>query len=42
MEAARPGSSGLAYRDEIVAIARRALPGRVGVGAEGFAGRWLE
>jgi DNA repair photolyase len=38
MEALHPGSSALAYRDEIVAIARRALPGRVGVGAEGFAG----
>jgi DNA repair photolyase len=40
MEAVHPGSSALAYRDEIVAIARRALPGRVGVGAEGFAGRF--
>jgi DNA repair photolyase len=38
MEAVHRGSSALAYRDEIVAIARRALPGRVGVGAEGFAG----
>jgi DNA repair photolyase len=41
MEAVHPGSSGLAYRDAIVAIARRALPGRVGVGAEGFAARYL-
>ena len=41
MEAALPGSSALGYRDAIVAVARRALPGRVGVGAEGFAGRYL-
>ena len=41
MESVRPGSAELAYRDEMVEIARRALPGRVGVGAEGFAGRWL-
>lgn len=41
MEALLPGSSGLAYRDEIVAVARRSMPGRVGIGAEGFAGRYL-
>jgi DNA repair photolyase len=41
MEALHPGSADLAYRDEIVAVARRALPGRVGVGADGFAGRYL-
>jgi DNA repair photolyase len=41
MEALHPGSCDLAYRDEIVAVARRALPGRVGVGADGFAGRYL-
>lgn len=41
MEAVQPGSSELAYRDAIVAIARRALPGRVGVGADGFAARYL-
>jgi DNA repair photolyase len=40
MEALLPGSSELAYRDAIVAIARRALPGRVGVGPEGFAGSY--
>ena len=40
MEAVHRGSSGLAYRDEIVAVARRVLPGRVGVGAEGFAGSY--
>jgi DNA repair photolyase len=41
MEAVHPGSCDPAYRDEIVAIARRAMPGRVGVGADGFAGRHL-
>jgi len=40
MEAVLPGSSELAYRDAIVAVARRALPGRVGVGPEGFAGSY--
>jgi len=38
MEAALPGSSELAYRERIAAIARRHLPGRVGVGCPGFAG----
>jgi DNA repair photolyase len=41
MEAARVGSSALAYRDEVVAIAREILPGRVGVSRDGFAGRYL-
>jgi len=41
MESVRPGSGELAYRDEMVALAKRAFPGRVGVGAEGFAGRGL-
>jgi DNA repair photolyase len=41
MEAVLPGSSRLAYRDEILAVARRLLPGRVGVGADGFAARYL-
>jgi DNA repair photolyase len=41
MEALHPGSCDLAYRDEILAVARRVLPGRVGVGADGFAGRYL-
>lgn len=35
-------SVGLAYRDRIVTLARRIFPGPVGVGAEGFAGRYLE
>jgi DNA repair photolyase len=40
MEALHPGSTTLAYRDEVVAIARDVLPGRVGVGPDGFAGRY--
>jgi DNA repair photolyase len=40
MEAQVPGSTRLAYRDRIVAIAREILPGRVGVSREGFAGRY--
>jgi len=39
MQAVLPASVDLAYRDEIVALARRLLPGRVGVGRDGFAGR---
>ncbi len=34
-----PSSVELGYRDEIVAIARRHFPGRVGVSIDGFAGR---
>lgn len=41
MERVHPGSGDLAYRDAMVALACRVLPGRVGVGAEGFAGRFL-
>jgi DNA repair photolyase len=41
MEALLPGSSALAYRDAIAAVARCALPGRVGIGADGFAGSYL-
>jgi DNA repair photolyase len=40
MERLHPGSTQLAYRDEMVAAARAAMPGRVGVGREGFAGRY--
>lgn len=40
MEALAPGSTRLAYRDEMVAAARALLPGRVGVGHAGFAGRY--
>lgn len=35
-----PHSLELIYRDEMVAIAERYLPGRVGVGSDGFAGRY--
>ena len=41
IEALHRGAAGLAYRDEILALARRRLPGRVGVGPDGFAGRFL-
>ncbi|SFH95001.1 SPL family radical SAM protein [Planctomicrobium piriforme] len=40
MAAINPRSITLAYRDEIVAIARQVMPGRVGVSIEGFAGRF--
>lgn len=35
------GSADLAYRDAIVSIARTILPGRVGVGRDGFAGKFI-
>jgi hypothetical protein len=35
-----PASTGLAYRDRMAGIARRYLPGRVGVNVDGFAGRY--
>jgi hypothetical protein len=41
MEAVHPGSTCLAYRDEMVEIARQVMPGRVGVSRDGFAGRLL-
>jgi len=40
MESVEPGSAELAYRDRMEEIARRRLPGRVGIGPEGFAGRF--
>lgn len=42
MRAVLPRSTGLAYRDEIVQAARRWFRGRVGVGLDGFAGRYLD
>lgn len=39
MAAVEPASTSLAYRERMVAIAQQVLPGRVGVGIEGFAGR---
>jgi DNA repair photolyase len=41
MAAVEPASLGIAYRDRMVDVARAAMPGRVGVGIDGFAGRWL-
>lgn len=41
MAAVDPESLQPEYRDRIVALARTILPGRVGVGADGFAGRFL-
>ncbi|MDX1432539.1 MAG: hypothetical protein R3286_08820 [Gammaproteobacteria bacterium] len=41
MAAVAPRSVHLAYRDEMVALAQRIMPGRVGVGIDGFAGRLL-
>ena len=41
MAQVEPVSVTLAYRERIVAVARRVLPGRVGVGIDGFAGRFL-
>lgn len=36
-----PSSTELNYRDQMAEIAERHLPGRVGVGRDGFAGRWM-
>ena len=41
MAAVEPASVTLEYRDRMVEIARRYLPGRVGVNVDGFAGRML-
>ena len=41
MEAVLPGSTSLAYRDEMVRVAQEVMPGRVGVSRDGFAGRML-
>ena len=38
MAAVEPGSIQIAYRDRMAEVARRHLPGRVGIGAAGFAG----
>ena len=42
MAAVRPESIDVAYRDRMCEVAERYLPGRVGAGPDGFAGRWLE
>jgi len=41
MAAVDPATTEPAYRDRMLALAQRHLPGRVGVGPDGFAGRWL-
>ena len=41
MASVDPASVHIAYRDAMVAIAARCMPGRVGVGIDGFAGRFL-
>jgi DNA repair photolyase len=40
MAAVDPASVDLSYRDRMAAVARRHLPGRVGLSAAGFAGRY--
>jgi len=40
MEATQRGASDPAYRDRMVAVAQQHLPGRVGTGPDGFAGRF--
>jgi DNA repair photolyase len=42
MEAIEPESVALAYRQQMADVAERYLPGRVGIGAAGFAGRYAE
>ncbi len=37
-----PSSLDMSYRDRMVEVARRHLPGRVGVSIDGFAGRFLD
>lgn len=36
-----PGSLDLSYRDRMATVARKHLPGRVGINIDGFAGRYL-
>ena len=40
MESVLPGATSLSYRDDMAAVARRHLPGRVGISIDGFAGRF--
>ena len=42
IRAVDPRACTLAYRDRMVEVARRYLPGRVGVNIDGFAGRYLD
>lgn len=41
MRTVDPASASLHYRDKMVAIAQKSMPGRVGVSIDGFAGRFL-
>ncbi|MFO0909571.1 MAG: hypothetical protein U0794_14650 [Isosphaeraceae bacterium] len=41
MAAVDPTSTSLEYRDRMFEVAQRHLPGRVGVGCDGFAGRYV-
>ncbi len=41
MRQINPDSLGLSYRDHMTTIARKHLPGRVGINIDGFAGRYL-
>jgi hypothetical protein len=41
MATIEPRSTSLGYLDEMAAVARLYLPGRVGIGSDGFAGRYL-
>ncbi|MFM1801180.1 MAG: hypothetical protein RJA81_532 [Planctomycetota bacterium] len=41
MKAVEPTSVSLSYRDKMACIAHQYLPGKVGLGIEGFAGRYL-
>lgn len=40
MERVQAGATELAYRDRMIVVAREIMPGRVGVGARGFAGEF--
>lgn len=41
MESVQPGSSSLEYRSQVLQWASQFFPGPIGVGADGFAGRYL-
>jgi len=42
MERVHPGSSRLEYREQVIEWAQQHFPGRIGVGCQGFAGRYLD
>lgn len=41
MHSIQPESTSLSYRDQVVELAQLYFPGRVGIGPDGFAGRYL-